>query len=119
MDALLGDIRWTLRLIRRRWAFTATVVVTLAVAIAGAVTAYAIATAVLWKPLPFGDAGRLVFVWENSGDTVAPSPSRVTGYRYDEWQRHAASVDSMALFGSTGFLVDRSSGASIVRGVRV
>ena len=62
MENFVGDIRWALRLIRRRLAFTTTVVITLAAAIAGAVTAYAVATAVLWKPLPFGDARRLVFV---------------------------------------------------------
>jgi putative ABC transport system permease protein len=119
MDAMLGDIRWSLRLIRRRTAHAATVVITLAVAIAGVVTAFELATAVLWKPLPFGDANRLVFVWENTAKTGAPTPSRVTAFRYEAWQQHVGSIDSMALFGSTGFLVDRSTGAAIVRGVRV
>ena len=119
MDTLLADIRWALRLVRRRPAFATTVVVTLAAAIAGVVTAYALATAVLWRPLPFGEAGRLVFVWENTADTGEPRAARVTGFRYDEWQRHRAAVESMALFGSVGFLVNGSNGAAIVRGVHV
>ena len=117
MEGLLSDVRWTLRLIRRRPAFAATVTATLAVAIAAVVTAFGVATAVLWRPLPFADPGRLVFVWENAGD--AGAPARVTGFRFDDWRRGSTSLESLAMFGATGFLIDRAGGAEIVNGVRV
>jgi putative ABC transport system permease protein len=119
MGGSMSDVRWALRFIRRRPAFAATVILTLAGAIAAVATGYAVATAVLWRPLPFTEPDRLVFVWENAGQDGAVEPSRVTGFRFDAWQRGATSLPSMALFGSTGFLVDRAEGAVIVNGVRV
>jgi putative ABC transport system permease protein len=119
MAILLSDVRWTLRLIRHRPAFAVTIVGTLTVAIAAVATAFGVATTVLWRPLPFGDPDRLVFAWESSSQEDPGAASRVTGSRFDDWQRGAASLEALALFGSTGFLVDRAEGASIVNGVRV
>ena len=119
MDGFLRDIRWTLRLMRHRPALTATVILTFALAVAAVATAYGVATAVLWRPLPFASPDRLVFVWENGGQDAAGAASRVTGFRFDQWQRGSTSLSSLALFGAAGFLVDRQDGAVIVNGVRV
>lgn len=119
MGGFASDLRWTLRLLRRRPAFAATIVLTLAIAIAAVAIAYGVATSVLWRPLPFADANRLVFVWENSGEGGTIEPSRVTGSRFEDWYRGATSLASIALFGSAGFLADQGSGAEIVNGVRV
>jgi predicted permease len=119
MSGLIGDVKWTLRLLRRRRAFAATVILTLAVAFGAAATAYGIATAVLWRPLPFAQPERLVFVWENTGTADAPGAARVTGFRFQQWQRNARSFESLALFGSVGFLATQGNGAVIVHGVRV
>jgi predicted permease len=119
MGGFWSDIRWSLRLLRRRPAFAATVVLTLALAIAAVAAAHGVATSVLWRPLPFAAPDRLVFVWENSGEGGAVEPARVTAFRFVDWQRGARSLDSMALFGSTGFVTDQGSGAVIVNGVRV
>jgi predicted permease len=118
MEGLISDVKWTLRLLARRRMFAATVVLTLAIAIAAVAAAYGVTTAVLWRPLPFADPDRLVFVWERP---AAPGgePFRVTGYRFERWQRSAGSFDSLALFGSAGFTADRGVGAIPVSGVRV
>ena len=119
MDALLSDVRWTLRLIRHRPGFALAVIATVAAAIAGVTSAFGVATAVLWRPLPFGEPDRLVFVWENPARDGAVAPSRVTGSRFTQWRARAASVDSMAVFGAAGFTVERADGAVNLRGVRV
>ena len=119
MAALLGDLRWTLRLIRRRPLWAGTIVTTLAVAIAAVGTTFGVATTVLWRPLPFGDPDTLVFVWENADRDGTPAPSRVTSYRFDQWARGTSALQSASLFASTGFLVDRAEGATVVNGVRV
>lgn len=119
MRALASDIRFSIRLARRRPAFVATLVLTLAGAFAAVTTASGVATAVLWRPLPFAAADRLAFVWENTARNGAREPARVTGFRFDEWERGARSLSSVALFGAAGFLADTGHGAVLVRGVRV
>jgi putative ABC transport system permease protein len=118
MNGLMADLKWTLRLFGRRRTFAATVILTLAVAIGAVAAAYGVATAVLWRPLPFADPDRLVFVWEGSGG-AAVDASRVTGYRFHQWLRASGSFDSLSLFGAAGFTADRGEGAVNVNGVRV
>ena len=119
MRTLAADIRWALRLIRHRPAFASTIVLTLAGAIAAVTIAVGMATAVLWRPLPFAHADRLAFVWENTGTSGASEAARVTGYRFDQWQRGARTLHSLALFGAVGYLADTGSGRVILNGVRV
>jgi predicted permease len=122
MSALLStasDVRWAWRMARRRAAFTLAVVATLGVTIAAAATAFGLATAVLWKPLPFADASRLVFVWEEADADGTPAPSRVTSARFVAWRDHQTSFAAMAAFGAAGFTAWGPDGTVMVRGVRV
>jgi putative ABC transport system permease protein len=116
LDSALADLRWTVRQIRRRPLHAAAVSGTLALTIAATTTAYGLARAVLWRPLPFTDASRLVFVWERS-DTG--SPMRVTAWRYGAWRDGSSAFASMALFGAAGYTVDDPDGPVSIRGVRV
>ena len=119
MRTLIADIRWSLRLMGRRPAFAATIVLTLAAAIAATTTAFGVATAVLWRPLPFTNADRLVFAWENTGTNGGTTPGRVTGFRYDQWRRNARSLESIALFNAVGYFADIDHGAAVLNGVRI
>jgi predicted permease len=117
--ALFDDVRWALRYTRRRPLFAATVGLTLAVSIAVATTAFGLATAVLWRPLPFADAERLAFVWEEVDRDGGPQPNRVTSSRYAAWRDTASGLASIAIFGGTDFTIDRGGNAGTVHGVRV
>ena len=108
-----------MRYTRRRPVFALTVTVTLAASIAAATTAFGLANAVLWRALPFGDASRLVFVWEQSEQDGLPQPARVTGARYAAWREQGNVFSSLALFGAAGFTLDSPDGAVSVRGARV
>jgi predicted permease len=116
---LFDDLRWAVRHAKRRPIFSLAVIVTLSVAIGGAASAFGIADAVLWRPLPFDDAGRLVFVWEESEREGQPAPSRVTGARFAAWRDVDSGLASISLFGAAGFTVDDDGGAASIRGVRV
>src|SRR5687767_15716170 len=56
------DVRHALRLIRREPAFTATVLATLALGIGLNTAIFSVAYGVLWRPLPYPDADRLVIL---------------------------------------------------------
>lgn len=119
MRTLTSDIRWALRLMRRRPVFVTTIVVTLAGAIAAVSTTMAVATAVLWRPMPFARPDRLVFAWENTAGNGGIEAARVTGYRFTQWERSPRALSSIAAFGAVGFLADAGAGPAILNGVRV
>lgn len=119
-ELIRDDVRAALRHARRRPTLALAVAVTLAVVIGAATTAVGLATAVLWRPLPFADADRLVFVWEDVQTDADRHAARVTGSRAAAWREVAPGpFSSLAVFGAAGFTLDTPSGAISVRGVRV
>src|SRR5262245_36065289 len=107
---------------RRRPLFVLGVAAALAVSIGAATTAFGLARAVLWRPLPFADASRLVFVWEELTRDGGHQPSRVTGFRYAAWRdqtrdgRTSSPFSSLSLFGAAGFTIETAGGAQSVHG---
>ncbi len=116
---IFRDVRWAFRHAVRRPLFAAAVVGTLTLGIAATTIAYGLATSVLWRPLPFRDADRLVFVWEAADRDGQRGVFRVTSGRFAEWRERAQSFTSLALFAAAGFSVDGADGVTPVRGVRV
>ena len=58
------DVRYGLRQVRRNPAFSAIAIATLALGIGGTTAMFSVFDAVLVRPLPYADAGRLVMVWD-------------------------------------------------------
>lgn len=71
MSAVLQDLRYGLRALRRAPAFTLFVVVTLALGVAASTITFAIVDAVLVKPLPFRDPQRLAIIRPDSGSRLS------------------------------------------------
>jgi predicted permease len=114
LERLLGDLRHVLRALRRAPGFALAVGLVMALGI-GAVTAmFTIVRSVLLKPLPFGDADRLVMLYEQTNDGKY-SYNWVAAGVFAEWQKEAQSFEQMALFqedevglaGSNGQLPER------------
>src|ERR1044072_7379313 len=63
MEGLLRDIRYAVRSLRKRPAFSLLVVLVLAVAIAANSSIFSIVNAVILKPLAFKEPSRLVWIW--------------------------------------------------------
>jgi putative ABC transport system permease protein len=111
------ELRWALRRASRQPVTTTTVILTLAATIAAVTTAFGLADAILWRPLPYADAERLVFVWERT-DGPEQAPMRVTASRFVDW-RASTAFTGIAIFAAAGFTLDGNDGATAVRGVRV
>jgi len=62
-DELERELRYALRLLRKTPGFTATALLTLALCLGANLTIFAVIDAILLRPLPFPDAGRLVTIF--------------------------------------------------------
>src|ERR1700722_17277445 len=68
-----NDIRYALRMMRRAPVFTASVVLTIALAISANATIFSVVNAVLLRRMPFGEPSRLVQVAEKNDKLHLPS----------------------------------------------
>jgi putative ABC transport system permease protein len=62
-EDLLHDVRYALRILRRRPSFTIVAVVTLALGIGAGTAVFSVASGVLLRPLPYPNADRIAMVW--------------------------------------------------------
>src|SRR6202041_3565666 len=78
IERLLRDLRYALRQLARAPGFTLTAVLTLAIGIGGVTAVFSVVLAVLLRPLPFKDSGRLISLHEhiegNSHDLSVTAP---------------------------------------------
>ena len=63
MRALVGNLRYGVRMLRKNPSLTAAVVATLMLAIGATTAIYTVVYAVLLSPLPYPDPEQLVMVW--------------------------------------------------------
>src|SRR5919205_3979032 len=102
MDSIVKDIRFGLRSLAKRPAFTAIAVITLALGIGANSAIFSVVNAVLLRPLPFKDPERLITVWErraNSGSANLP----LSGHEYEAFKEHGNSFEALTLFQPNGF----------------
>jgi predicted permease len=96
LDALLYDLRFAMRALRRDRAFTATVVVTLALAVGLNVTVFAVMDTMLFRGFPLVKGNdRLVYLQERN-------PRTGLGFSYldfEDWSTQSSSFEAMAFIG--------------------
>jgi predicted permease len=63
LEALIQDLRYGARRLRRQPGFAAIAILTVALGIGANAAIFSVAAGVLLRPLPYPDAGRLVMVW--------------------------------------------------------
>jgi hypothetical protein len=63
MESVLRDILFAFRSLRRQPAFTITAALTIALGIGATTAIFSVVNAVLLRPLPYNDSGRLGTVW--------------------------------------------------------
>jgi putative ABC transport system permease protein len=65
VDMVSQDVRYAIRVLLERRAYTALVLITLAVGIGATTAVFSTIDAVLLRPLPYSEPSRLVMIWEN------------------------------------------------------
>ena len=97
MEALLQDVRYGFRMLRKNPGFTAVAVITLALGIGASTAIFSVVESVLWRPLPFPHSEHLVAVWSvnlkqtwNGGSVSVPD--------YLDWRSQNTVFDRLAAF---------------------
>jgi len=88
LDHLARDVRFGLRQIRRNPAFSGIAIATLALGIGVNTAMFSAVDAVLIRPLPYADAGRLVMIWDDDTSRTGSSKFFSTPPEWSEWRRH-------------------------------
>jgi predicted permease len=97
LEAFLYDLRYAARSLARSRMFTVVAVATLAFGIGATTTMFTVAQAVLLRPLPYAQPGRLVAIAEV--DRVKPSTgANVASADFAEWQRMNTVFSGMAAY---------------------
>jgi putative ABC transport system permease protein len=100
VEILLHDLRFGARTLRKDLGFTIVTVVTLALGMGATTTIFSVVDGLLLRPLPYGDPGSLVGVWEyntktgNRHNTAAPPD-------FLDWQSQNTVFTQMAAMADT------------------
>ena len=87
LEAAGRDVRYGLRQVRRDPSFSAIAIATLALGIGGITAMFSAFDAVLIRPMPYADAGRLVMIWDALATTDVTSKHNSTPAEWIEWRR--------------------------------
>src|SRR5919198_1014456 len=100
METLWQDLRFGFRMLRTRPGFTAVAVLALTLGIGANSAIFSVVNAVLLRPLPYPDPGRLVMVWgahPQIGQEAASFPDFV------DWRSQNQVCSQMAAFHERSF----------------
>jgi putative ABC transport system permease protein len=117
LDLWLGDVRFAWRAVARRPAFTALVVLTLALGIGVNSAVFALVDAVLLRPLPYRDPSRLAFVWQTLPEHNV-FELEATPFDYAAWHE-VKSLAQIGLVAADAFTLTGSENPERIRGSRV
>ena len=95
MTTLLQDLRFGARMLWKRPGFTAVAVLTLALGIGANTAIFSLVNAVLLRPLPFAEPGRLVMLWEDASRIGFPQNTPAPA-NYVDWKTQTRSFEGMA-----------------------
>jgi putative ABC transport system permease protein len=110
------DVSYAGRVLRRAPGFTAVAVLTLALGIGATTAIFSVVNAAMLRPLPFHDAGRLVFLWNRTPDGV---PSPLAPARTLDFGRQMTSFDAYAAIAHIGLTLTGGGEPELLRGSSV
>src|SRR5256885_3397711 len=92
---LKQDLRFALRSLRRQPAFTAIVVITLALGIGANTAIFSVINCVLLTPLPYREPHRLVMLWETRPGSDRPL---VSYPNFKDWRQRQRGFEDIAVY---------------------
>ncbi|HTA71816.1 MAG TPA: ABC transporter permease [Bryobacteraceae bacterium] len=101
LDSLLQDIRYSLRMLRRDAGFTAFAVLIVGLGIGASSTIFGVVNALLLRPLPFRDPGRLVWIANHDSRGLSGQTTQV-GHLLDLRAQNQSFTDLAAYFAFYG-----------------
>src|SRR5580693_5947562 len=108
-DRFARDLRHALRLFRRRPGFSAVVVLTLALGIGANTAIFGVVNAVLLRPLPYREPGRLAMLWsEDSAHGI--EEGRVSLLDFADWKSRSRTFEDMTICAGQTFLRGGNAG---------
>lgn len=120
VEAFVQDARHALRLMRRDPGFTLAALATLALGIGLNTAMFSVAYGVLWRPLPYPDADRLVIL--SSAQQTDTGPRIFWNWApaaHMALQQHATTLDALAAYAPTNALLTGQGEPRQVRAVEV
>ncbi|MGH7541896.1 MAG: ABC transporter permease, partial [Gemmatimonadota bacterium] len=112
MSDLMKELRYALRRLRRRPAFAAVIVLTLALGIGATTAIFSVVNGVLLRPLPYEDPDRLVLLLgsetgQRTGSSWASYPDFV------DFEAQASTLDELAASSTAGATLTGSGGEPV------
>lgn len=109
LEAIVHDLRFAWRGLRRDRAFTLTAIATLTLAIALNVTVFAVMDTMLFRGLPLAKrSDRLVYIQERR-----PSGGLISYADFEDWRTQAKSFEGLAFVAETGISLKDGDGRPI------
>jgi putative ABC transport system permease protein len=97
LETLFEDFRIGARMLRKNPGFATLAVLTLAIGIAANTAIFGLANAAFFRPLPYPNAERLAFLWQNNQRT-GETAGLVSYPNYADWRSESHSFADMAFF---------------------
>jgi len=101
-ETLMQDLRYGVRVLARNKAFAAVAVLTLALGIGANTAIFSVVNAVILRPLPYSDPGRLAVLWGNV-KRVRIERRGASYPDYLDWRDQSRSFTGMAAFNDHQF----------------
>ncbi len=74
MNGLMQDVRYALRQLRNRPGFACMVIVILGVGIGASTAIFSAVNPILFEPLPYPQASRIMMIWDSAATTARACP---------------------------------------------
>src|SRR6185436_8008264 len=115
MESIIKDIRFGIRSLLKRPAFTFIAIITLGLGIGANSAIFSVINGVLWRPLPYQNPQQLVSVWENHKARGGPEREWFSPSDFADWRDQNKSFSHLVtLNDSAPTLTGRAEPESLV-----
>lgn len=110
MSRFLSDLRFAVRSLLKHPGFSLVAVLTLALGIGANSAVFSFVKAALFDPLPYGEANRLVMVWQDYQRRGGPEREWFSWPNFVDYRDRSESLEDLAVFDHAAFVVTGPGG---------